>query len=96
MYATVTVVAGTLESITKNTSESPSGTLVSFTLILGILSSSRIVATHVPSLIVAFVGLVRRTLNVSLDSAPVSCKVTTCIAHVVEPLVMVSVFWTCV
>ena len=54
-------------------------------LIVGVPSLSVIVASHVPSLIVALFGLARNRKKVSSDSSMISPDVTMDIVHSVAP-----------
>ncbi len=67
-YCTVTFPVVALLRLTTKLHADHSQIDVSLTLIVGALSVSVTVATHVPSVIVAFVGFDNTILNVSLHS----------------------------
>ena len=69
----------------------PSHIFISFTVSVGEDSSSVIVATPLPSLIDALLGLERTTLNVSAPSYSTSCSALTSILPLVHNAGMLSV-----
>ncbi len=83
------------ESVTVNTALTaavlPSVTVRSEILSVGTVSSFVIVPVAVPCPIVAFVGLLRRTVNVSFGSVAVSPTTATLMGRLVVPGLNVSV-----
>lgn len=91
-YCTVTFPVVVLLSVTVKLPLLPSAMFISFTVIVGALSLSVIVAAHVASLTVAFAdGEDNMILNDSSHSYIVSCRVTTRITPVVAHATIVAV-----